>query len=173
MRQYYNIALEGDQEFLDLIKKATAKYYKLRIPRAIKAIFQENLNNPFVIYPETGDKIKEFCSKRDKNVNDFINDTLLKKINSDAQKQNKIHGSTTNALDELKALVMEAIEYYKSKPANERKYITKSLITRFLIIHKKPQKSHKILKEFFKQEHDFINQYHLENNLINYERKHL
>ena len=125
-----------------------------------------------LIFDEITDKkLSDLCLKMSITMSDLLVPVVERYINKTLKgygiikEQNK---KSANAESELIKILKEMVFNYQSKPVGERKYITASLVHRYLLSNrdKHKQKHINVIKRVLAFNNlDFIKKYHDENNL--------
>lgn len=129
-------------------------------------------NNVLNLEQSTLTRINKICTDYNTTKEELLKPMIEKYINKTLKNQGVIKDKnkhSSRAESELLDILRNMIEEYKQKTLEERKFITASLVNRYLIINNYKQKNMAVIKRVLSGLSDvdisFIKEYHKENNL--------
>ena len=156
----------------DKIENKINNYKKLYGLHENKEILSHMFDNIFNLEQSTLTRINKICTDYDTTKEELLKPMIEKYINKTLKKQGIVKDKnkhSSRAESELLEILQKMVEDYKQKPLEERKYITASLVYRYLIINNHKQKNMAVIKRVLSGLSDvdisFIKEYHQENNL--------
>jgi len=137
-----------------------------------KEILSHMFDNILNLEQSTITKIDKICTDYNMSKEELLAPMIEKYINKTLKKQGIVkekNKHSSRAESELLDVLKNMVEEYKQKPTEERKFITASLVYRYLIINNHKQKNMSVIKRVLSGLSDidisFIKEYHQENNL--------
>lgn len=124
-----------------------------------------------LIFDEIMDKkLSDLCLKMNMSRSDLLVTVVDRYINKTLKGYGIVkekHKKSANAETELLEILKEMISYYNNKPIKERKYLTASLVHRYILSHPKYKQKHiNVIKRVLAfNNNDFIKKYHDDNKL--------
>lgn len=130
------------------------------------------LLNDHLIFDEIIDqKLSDLCLKMNVNRSDLLITVVDRYINKTLKGYGIVkdkHKKSVNAENELLTVLKEMIDNYNNSPVKERKYLTASLVHRYILsnLDKYKQKHINVIKRVLAfNNNDFIKKYHDDNKL--------
>ena len=139
-----------------------------------KEILSHMFDNILNLEQSTITKIDKICTDYNMSKEELLTPIIEKHINKTLKKQGIVKDKnkhSSRAESELLDILKNMVEEYKQKPLEERKFITASLVYKYLIINSDnyKQKNMAVIKRVLGGLSDvdisFIKEYHQENNL--------
>ena len=139
-----------------------------------KEILSHMFDNILNLEQSTITKIDKICTDYNISKEELLTPIIEKHINKTLKKQGIVKDKnkhSSRAESELLDILKNMVEEYKQKPLEERKFITASLVYKYLIINSDnyKQKNMAVIKRVLGGLSDvdisFIKEYHQENNL--------
>ena len=137
-----------------------------------KEILSHMFDNILNLEQSTITRIEKICTDYNTTKEELLAPMIEKYINKTLKKQGIVkekNKHSSRAESELLDVLKNMVEEYKQKPTEERKFITASLVYRYLIINNHKQKNMSVIKRVLSGLSDidisFIKEYHQENNL--------
>ncbi len=167
-RKQWSLSLNDDLETKILNYK---KLYNLHENKEILSHMFDNILN---LQQSTLTKINKIYNDYNITKEELLTPMIEKYINRTLKKQGIVKDKnkhSSRAETELLDVLKNMVEEYKEKPMKERKFITASLVYKYLIINsdKYKQKNMAVIKRVLSGLSDvdisFIKEYHQENNL--------
>ena len=154
------------------IENKINNYKKLYGLHENKEILSHMFDNILNLEQSTLTRINKICTNYDMTKEELLKPMIEKYINKTLKNQGVVKDKnkhSSRAESELLDILKNMVEDYKQKPLQERKYITASLVYRYLIINNHKQKNMAVIKRVLSGLSDidisFIKEYHQENNL--------
>jgi hypothetical protein len=165
-RKQWTLTLNDELETKILNYK---KVYNLHENKEILSHMFDNILN---LEQSTITRIEKICTDYNTTKEELLAPMIEKYINKTLKKQGIVkekNKHSSRAESELLDVLKNMVEEYKQKPTEERKFITASLVYRYLIINNHKQKNMSVIKRVLSGLSDidisFIKEYHQENNL--------
>ena len=165
-RKQWTLTLNDELETKILNYK---KVYNLHENKEILSHMFDNILN---LEQSTITRIDKICTDYNTTKEELLAPMIEKYINKTLKKQGIVkekNKHSSRAESELLDVLKNMVEEYKQKPMEERKFITASLVYRYLIINNHKQKNMSVIKRVLSGLSDidisFIKEYHQENNL--------
>jgi hypothetical protein len=165
-RKQWTLTLNDELETKILNYK---KVYNLHENKEILSHMFDNILN---LEQSTITRIDKICTDYNTTKEELLAPMIEKYINKTLKKQGIVkekNKHSSRAESELLDVLKNMVEEYKQKPTEERKFITASLVYRYLIINNHKQKNMSVIKRVLSGLSDidisFIKEYHQENNL--------
>jgi len=137
-----------------------------------KEIFSHMFDNILNLEQSTLTRINRICTNYNMTKEELLTPMIERYINKTLKKQGIVKDKnkhSSRAESELLDVLKNMVQEYKQKPLEERKFITASLVYRYLIINNHKQKNMSVIKRVLSGLSDidisFIKEYHQENNL--------
>ncbi len=139
-----------------------------------KDVLNHLLDNSLKLKNSTIDSINKVCTEYNITKQDLLNPIIEKYINKTLKRDRVIKDKnkhTSKSENELMIVLKDIIEHYTNLPIKDRKFISATLVNRYLIINndKYKQKNMSVIKRILSGLSDndisFIDAYHKENNL--------
>jgi len=165
-RKQWTLSLNDDLETkIDDYKKL----YNLHENKEVLSHMFENILN---LEQSTLTRINKICTDYNTTKEELLKPMIEKYINKTLKSQGVVKDKnkhSSRAESELLDILKNMVEEYKQSPTEERKFITASLVYRYLIINNHKQKNMAVIKRVLSGLSDvdisFIKEYHQENNL--------
>lgn len=165
-RKQWTLSLNDDLETkIDDYKKL----YNLHENKEVLSHMFENILN---LEQSTLTRINKICTDYNTTKEELLKPMIEKYINKTLKNQGVVKDKnkhSSRAESELLDILRNMVEEYKEKPAEDRKFITASLVYRYLIVNNHKQKNMAVIKRVLSGLSDvdisFIKEYHQENNL--------
>jgi len=148
------------------------KYKKLYNLNENKEVLTHMFENIINLEQSTFTRIDKICTDYNTTKEELLKPIIERYINKTLKKQGVVKDKnkhSSKAESELLDILKNMVEEYKQKPLEERKFITASLIYRYLISNNHKQKNMAVIKRVLLGLSDvdisFIKEYHQENNL--------
>ena len=167
-RKQWSLSLNDELETKILNYKKAYNLYEN------KEILSHMFDNILNLEQSTITKINKICTDYNISKEELLTPIIEKHINKTLKKQGIVKDKnkhSSRAESELLDILKNMVEEYKQKPLEERKFITASLVYKYLIINSDnyKQKNMAVIKRVLGGLSDvdisFINEYHKENNL--------
>ena len=165
-RKQWTLTLNDELETKILNYK---KVYNLHENKEILSHMFDNILN---LEQSTITRIDKICTDYNTTKEELLAPMIEKYINKTLKNQGIVkekNKHSSRAESELLDVLKNMVEEYKQKPTEERKFITASLVYRYLIINNHKQKNMSVIKRVLSGLSDidisFIKEYHQENNL--------
>ena len=165
-RKQWTLTLNDELETKILNYK---KVYNLHENKEILSHMFDNILN---LEQSTITRIDKICTDYNTTKEELLAPMIEKYINKTLKKQGIVkekNKHSSRAESELLDVLKNMVKEYKQKPMEERKFITASLVYRYLIINNHKQKNMSVIKRVLSGLSDidisFIKEYHQENNL--------
>ena len=165
-RKQWTLTLNDELETKILNYK---KVYNLHENKEILSHMFDNILN---LEQSTITRIDKICTDYNTTKEELLAPMIEKYINKTLKKQGIVkekNKHSSRAESELLDVLKNMVEEYKQKTTEERKFITASLVYRYLIINNHKQKNMSVIKRVLSGLSDidisFIKEYHQENNL--------
>ena len=167
-RKQWTLSLNDDLETKILNYKKNYNLYEN------KEILSHMFDNILNLEQSTITKIDKICTDYNISKEELLTPIIEKHINKTLKKQGIVKDKnkhSSRAESELLDILKNMVEEYKQKPLEERKFITASLVYKYLIINSDnyKQKNMAVIKRVLGGLSDvdisFIKEYHQENNL--------
>jgi len=158
----------------DELETQIINYKKVYNLHENKEILSHMFDNILNLEQSTLTRINKICSDYNTTKEELLKPMIEKHINKTLKKQGIVKDKnkhSSKAESELFDILKNMVEEYKEKPVEERKFITASLVYKYLIINsgKYKQKNMAVIKRVISGLSDvdisFIKEYHQENNL--------
>jgi hypothetical protein len=158
----------------DELETQIINYKKVYNLHENKEILSHMFDNILNLEQSTLTRINKICSDYNTTKEELLKPMIEKYINKTLKKQGIVKDKnkhSSKAESELFDILKNMVEEYKEKPVEERKFITASLVYKYLIINsgKYKQKNMAVIKRVLSGLSDvdisFIKEYHQENNL--------
>ncbi len=158
----------------DELETQIINYKKVYNLHENKEILSHMFDNILNLEQSTLTRINKICSDYNTTKEELLKSMIEKHINKTLKKQGIVKDKnkhSSKAESELFDILKNMVEEYKEKPVEERKFITASLVYKYLIINsgKYKQKNMAVIKRVLSGLSDvdisFIKEYHQENNL--------
>jgi len=158
----------------DELETQIINYKKVYNLHENKEILSHMFDNILNLEQSTLTRINKICSDYNTTKEELLKTMIEKHINKTLKKQGIVKDKnkhSSKAESELFDILKNMVEEYKEKPVEERKFITASLVYKYLIINsgKYKQKNMAVIKRVLSGLSDvdisFIKEYHQENNL--------
>lgn len=158
----------------DELETQIINYKKVYNLHENKEILRHMFDNILNLEQSTLTRINKICSDYNTTKEELLKPMIEKYINKTLKKQGIVKDKnkhSSKAESELFDILKNMVEEYKEKPVEERKFITASLVYKYLIINsgKYKQKNMAVIKRVLSGLSDvdisFIKEYHQENNL--------
>lgn len=158
----------------DELETKISNYKKLYNLHENKEILSHMFDNILNLEQSTLTKINKICVDYNTTKEELLTPMIEKHINKTLKNQGIVKDKnkhSSRAETELLDVLKNMIEEYKEKPTEERKFITASLVYKYLIINsdKYKQKNMAVIKRVLSGLSDvdisFIKEYHQQNNL--------
>ena len=158
----------------DELETQIINYKKVYNLHENKEILSHMFDNILNLEQSTLTRINKICSDYNTTKEELLKPMIEKYINKTLKKKcivNDKNKHSSKAESELFDILKNMVEEYKEKPVEERKFITASLVYKYLIINsgKYKQKNMAVIKRVLSGLSDvdisFIKEYHQENNL--------
>jgi hypothetical protein len=137
-----------------------------------KEILSHMFDNILNLEQSTLTRINRICTNYNMTKEELLTPMIERYINKTLKKQGIVKDKnkhSSRAESELLDVLKNMVQEYKQKPLEERKFITASLVYRYLIINNHKQKNMSVIKRVLSGLSDidisFIKEYHQENNL--------
>jgi len=148
------------------------KYKNLYNLNENKEVLTHMFENIINLEQSTLTRIDKICTDYNTTKEELLKPIIERYINKTLKKQGVVKDKnkhSSKAESELLDILKNMVEEYKQKPLEERKFITASLIYRYLISNNHKQKNMAVIKRVLLGLSDvdisFIKEYHQENNL--------
>lgn len=156
----------------DKIENKINNYKKLYSLHENKEILSHMFENILNLEQSTLTRINKICTDYDTTKEELLKPMIEKYINKTLKNQGVVKDKnkhSSRAESELLDILKNMVEEYKEKPVEDRKFITASLVYRYLIVNNHKQKNMAVIKRVLSGLSDidisFIKEYHQENNL--------
>jgi len=158
----------------DELETQIINYKKVYNLHENKEILSHMFDNILNLEQSTLTRINKICSDYNTTKEELLKTMIEKHINKTLKKQGIVKDKnkhSSKAESELFDILKNMVEEYKEKPVEERKFITASLVYKYLIINsgKYKQKNMAVIKRVLSGLSDvdisFIKEYHQENHL--------
>lgn len=156
----------------DEIENKINNYKKLYGLHENKEVLNHMFDNILNLEQSTLTRINKICIDYKTTKEELLKPMIEKYINKTLKNQGVIKDKnkhSSRAESELLDILKNMVEEYKQKPLEERKFITASLVYRYLIVNNHRQKNMAVIKRVLLNLSDvdisFIKEYHKENNL--------
>ena len=158
----------------DELETQIINYKKVYNLHENKEILSHMFDNILNLEQSTLTRINKICSDYNTTKEELLKPMIEKYINKTLKKQGIVKDKnkhSSKAESELFDILKNMVEEYKEKPVEKRKFITASLVYKYLIINsgKYKQKNMAVIKRVLSGLSDvdisFIKEYHQENNL--------
>jgi len=158
----------------DELETQIINYKKVYNLHENKEILSHMFDNILNLEQSTLTRINKICSDYNTTKEELLKTMIEKHINKTLKKQGIVKDKnkhSSKAESELFDILKNMVEEYKEKPVEKRKFITASLVYKYLIINsgKYKQKNMAVIKRVLSGLSDvdisFIKEYHQENNL--------
>jgi hypothetical protein len=158
----------------DELETQIINYKKVYNLHENKEILSHMFDNILNLEQSTLTRINKICSDYNTTKEELLKPMIEKYINKTLKKQGIVKDKnkhSSKAESELFDILKNMVEDYKEKSVEERKFITASLVYKYLIINsgKYKQKNMAVIKRVLSGLSDvdisFIKEYHQENNL--------
>jgi len=158
----------------DELETQIINYKKVYNLHENKEILSHMFDNILNLEQSTLTRINKICSDYNTTKEELLKTMIEKHINKTLKKQGIVKDKnkhSSKAESELFDILKNMVEEYKEKSVEERKFITASLVYKYLIINsgKYKQKNMAVIKRVLSGLSDvdisFIKEYHQENNL--------
>lgn len=158
----------------DELETQIINYKKVYNLHENKEILSHMFDNILNLEQSTLTRINKICSDYNTTKEELLKPMIEKYINKTLKKQGIVKDKnkhSSKAESELFDILKNMVEEYKEKPVEERKFITASLVYKYLIINsgKYKQKNMAVIKRVLSGLSDvdisFIKEYHQENHL--------
>ncbi len=158
----------------DELETQIINYKKVYNLHENKEILSHMFDNILNLEQSTLTRINKICSDYNTTKEELLKSMIEKHINKTLKKQGIVKDKnkhSSKAESELFDILKNMVEEYKEKPVEKRKFITASLVYKYLIINsgKYKQKNMAVIKRVLSGLSDvdisFIKEYHQENHL--------
>jgi hypothetical protein len=158
----------------DELETQIINYKKVYNLHENKEILSHMFDNILNLEQSTLTRINKICSDYNTTKEELLKTMIEKHINKTLKKQGIVKDKnkhSSKAESELFDILKNMVEEYKEKPVEKRKFITASLVYKYLIINsgKYKQKNMAVIKRVLSGLSDvdisFIKEYHQENHL--------
>jgi hypothetical protein len=156
----------------DEIENKINNYKKLYGLHENKEVLNHMFDNILNLEQSTLTRINKICIDYKTTKEELLKSMIEKYINKTLKNQGVVKDKnkhSSRAESELLEILQKMVEECKNKPLEERKFITASLVNRYLIINNYKQKNMAVIKRVLLGLSDvdisFIKEYHKENNL--------
>lgn len=156
----------------DEIEHKINSYKKLYGLHENKEVLSHMFENILNLEQSTLARVNKICTDYNTTKEELLKPIIERHINKTLKKQGIVkdkHKHSSKAESELLDILKNMVEEYKQKPLEERKFITASLVYRYLIVNNQRQKNMAVIKRVLSGLSDvdisFIKEYHQENNL--------
>lgn len=156
----------------DEIENKINNYKKLYGLHENKEVLSHMFENILNLEQSTLTRINKICTDYNTTKEELLKPMIEKYINKTLKSQGVVKDKnkhSSRAESELLDILKNMVEEYKQNPTEERKFITASLVYRYLIINNHKQKNMAVIKRVLSGLSDvdisFIKEYHQENNL--------
>jgi len=137
-----------------------------------KEFFLTLIAQHITLAEETNKKINELVSKTNSSRNELLAPIIERYINKTLKGYGIVKDKNQKSVDaenELEIILKDMVAYYEPLPLKERRFITASMVNKFIYKHQKEKGYHSkhinVIKRVLMSKIDFIEQYHKKYNL--------
>lgn len=158
----------------DELEKRINNYKKLYNLHDNKDVINHLLDTHLNIKPTIQTSLNKVCDEFNITKEELLTPVIEQYVNKTLKKQKVVkekNKHTEKSEFELQQVLNDMVNYYKRLPVENRKYITPTLVNKYIIINhdKYKQKNRNVIKRVFdglsNVDISFIKKYHEENNL--------
>lgn len=128
------------------------------------------VKNHIILQSDTEDKINKLCVEQDYSRQSLLSPIIERYVNKTLKSYGVVkepNKKTVDADNEMQKIIDSIIKYYEAKPKEERKYLTASMISKFLYKNDDEfsTKHISVIKRALITHHKIIEDYHKRNKL--------